>query len=80
MTTAQDQTARCQKLLREYCDNCGKEILQSKETITDGDMIYPRDTRITIHVNGSPIPMKEGTNITVDVLCPDCAKKWRYTE
>lgn len=73
-------------MIKEYCDKCGKEIAVSEFGIQPGEDVERwSTTRIEIKVtrgpdkDHGPIP-GENFDWTVDVLCPDCAKKWRFED
>ena len=65
---------------KEYCDKCGKQIEIGKLVEEEG-LKSRKDTRIEISVNTASEPFPEHElNALTDVLCPECAREWKWTE
>jgi hypothetical protein len=71
-------------MLKEYCDSCGKQIeTNTTEKVPGEDFL--KDTRIVISVVASSRAMPkpgdaDNFEVSSDVLCPDCARKWKFEE
>jgi hypothetical protein len=67
-------------MFREFCDLCKTELLEKPKIERDGELVKPIfAVRIKVTRRYSDATDKDD-DWTLDDLCPDCAKKFRFEE